>query len=909
MLKFAVFISVITVFYNNTSAHSQVSNTGGSKTLLQFTAQGHTLGFQPGAFIVAGTDHVLKVGFVDAQSVIPQTTADHSVKEPLIAEASAMGTVTYADLWPGVSLVFESERGLVESFYHIVPDNHPPKRHAGKRSVDRIRLRYNVPVALDPAGNLVLGFKTGQIRESAPVAWQQIAGRRVPIPIAFRILDRCEVGFEVAPYDPAYKLVIDPVMTWNTFLGATASMDYGRGMALDAAGNIYVSGYSDTSWGLPVNPHQGGIDAYVAKLDAGGNLIWNTFLGSSGDDWGYGLTLDADGHLYTAGYGQGSWGTPINEHTGGIDTFVARLNSDNGARIWHTFMGSSGSDYGYRVVSDTGDRLYVAGRSDADWGVPIDTHAGGPMDVYVTRLDAANGHRIWHTFMGSAGSDFGYGLALDTDGNLYVGGRSDAAWGQPVNDHTADGNYDAFVAKLNNSGRRIWHTFMGSGGGFDYSASVTVDTNKYVYLTGYSDAAWGTPINGHAGNNDPFVAKLDTAIGSLIWHTFMGSAGDDQSSDIALDAGGDLYVVGFSDATWGTPTNAHAGSTEGFAVKLDNHGKRLWNTFMGSSGGDLSFILAVDDQDNAYITGRSDTSWGAPVMMHSGGGSDAFVAKLEATYKLTVHLTGIGNGRVTAVPSGIDCGIDCVKEFDQGTLITLTASPETGMTFSGWAGVGCAGTGVCTTTMEADRIIRSHFNNPALDTDGDGISNKHESGPLANDPDYDGNGDGIADWDQAGVVSSPSADGTKYATLSVPDQISITAADTLEKPHSTDPPEDIDFELGFFDFTINHTMVGDAVSMTFRLEEGVAPDTYYKFGPTPDNPVDHWYEFLYDGETGAQINDNVVTLYFKDGQRGDSDLDDTNGIIADPGGPGFSYSGGGGQSSSGAGCFISRLVK
>jgi hypothetical protein len=160
-------------------------------------------------------------------------------------------------------------------------------------------------------------------------------------------------------------------------------------------------------------------------------------------------------------------------------------------------------------------------------------------------------------------------------------------------------------------------------------------------------------------------------------------------------------------------------------------------------------------------------------------------------------------------------------------------------------------------------------------------------------------------------VSGPTYDEESYVTLASPDDTTLSDVDSTEPPTNGDVPEDVDFSYGFFEFTINNVV--DSTTVTLYLpEDADEPATYYKYGPTPDDPTDHWYEFLYNGETGAEIDGNVITLYFVDGKRGDDDLTD-NGVIVDQGGPGFPVSpetnnetpsGGGGG---GGGCFIGSL--
>ncbi len=175
---------------------------------------------------------------------------------------------------------------------------------------------------------------------------------------------------------------------------------------------------------------------------------------------------------------------------------------------------------------------------------------------------------------------------------------------------------------------------------------------------------------------------------------------------------------------------------------------------------------------------------------------------------------------------------------------------------------------------------------PFPDNDQDGVSNQTESGPTGLDPNYDGNGDGLPDSQQANVTSLPTFNGLDYVTLAAANETTLANILAKTNPSPGDSPAGMTFPYGFFDFTINGVTLGGATTLTLFLPSGAAPNTYYKFGATPDNPTPHWYEFLYDGQTGAVIMGNVIALHFVDGLRGDDDLT-ADGIIIDQGGPGL----------------------
>jgi hypothetical protein len=622
--RFALRVGAVSAL-NDSSALSGNENSGVANgrqvELLQFTSAGHVLGFESSGIYAVTGNHALRVEFVNANTVLPYS-ADASNED-----AVPLTSVTYPNLWDGVTLTYDAT-GIVRSTYRLEPYADP----------SAIRLHYNRPVDLQPDGSLQIEFETGAMTETAPLAWQELAGHRVPVVITFKTLSATEIGFATSAYDPARPLFIDPTLTWNTFMGGSLSSDTSNGIAVDGLGNVYVVGNSTATWGTPADPFAGGTnDAFAAKLDNNGNRLWNTFVGGSGADVGNGIAVDNLGNVYVAGTSTGAWGTPTNPFAGGTnDAFAVKLDS-SGARLWNTFLGSAtpmgaGSDQGLGIAVDaTGNNVYVTGLSLSTWGTPVHPHSGlGTLDAFAARL-ASNGVPLWNTFLGGSGSDQGNAIAVDASGNVYVTGQSGTTWGTPV--APFGGFQDAFAAKLNSSGARLWNTFMG-GSGSDAGNEIAVDASGNVYVAGTSTLTWGAPVNLFASSGDAFAAKLDGS-GVRLWNTFIGGGGGDIGNGIAVDSLGNVYVAGNSTATWGTPANPFAGgANDAFAAKLDSSGTRLWNTFMGSAlsgtgGDDRGTGISVDGLGtNIYVTGFGPSTWGTPINPHAGAGTtDAFAAK------------------------------------------------------------------------------------------------------------------------------------------------------------------------------------------------------------------------------------------------------------------------------------------
>jgi len=380
-------------------------------------------------------------------------------------------------------------------------------------------------------------------------------------------------------------------------------------------GNIYVTGYCRETWGTPVRAYQDGEDACAFKLDEDGNLIWNTFLGSTKQDLSFGIAVDGSGNSYIIGYSYGSWGTPIHAYSGSNhDLFVAKLNTD-GELQWHTFWGSY-QDRGFGIDLDNDDNIYITGYSSASWGTPIRSHSGN-QDAYAAKLDN-DGTLIWNTFLGGADYDGGSGIALDNDGNVYIGGWGVGSWGTPVNGFTGTDQKDGFAVKLDNDGNLLWNTFFGSADPdevFDNGSGIGVDGEGNVYLSGYSESTWGSPITPLEDTCDIFLVKLNTD-GTRAWNTFSGMTGGDYPRGMHVDQNGNSYIAGEKNNPFiykinssGKPLYTKGISVEGlYGINLDDTGNLLITGYVSDNNQDILVIKQLDPPTSlADFNGDGDT--------------------------------------------------------------------------------------------------------------------------------------------------------------------------------------------------------------------------------------------------------------------------------------------------------------
>jgi hypothetical protein len=442
---------------------------------------------------------------------------------------------------------------------------------------------------------------------------------------------------------------------WHTFYGSSGN-DTAYAIATDRSGNLYVTGYSSAGWNgpageSPLHAYSGDHDTFVLKLDSSGTYQWHTFYGSSDSEDGYGISTDGNGNVYVTGSSGGTWNGPagqgpLHAFTGNADTFVLKLDG-GGAYQWHTFYGSSGYAISYGVALDRTGNVYVTGSSGGTWNGPAGETPlhdySGDADAFVLKLDGSGAYQ-WHTFYGSSNWQEGYGISTDGNGNIYVTGSSSGTWNGPAGQgplHPYTGSEDVFVLKLDSGGAYLWHTFYGSSS-TDASYGVALDGAGNVYVTGGSGRTWNgpggeAPLHAHSGDADTFVLKLDGS-GAYQWHTFYGSSNYEESYGISTDGNGNVYVTGYSAATWNgpggeAPLHAHSGDADTFVLKLDDSGAYQWHTFYGSAGEDFSWWgIATDETGNVYVAGMSTATWNGPAgqsPLHAyTGAGDIFVLEL-----------------------------------------------------------------------------------------------------------------------------------------------------------------------------------------------------------------------------------------------------------------------------------------
>ncbi|MEO8380533.1 MAG: SBBP repeat-containing protein [Acidobacteriota bacterium] len=653
--------------------------------------------------------------------------------------------VRMTDVYPGIDVLYYGNQRQLEYDFVVKPGADP----------SRIRLQFEGAerITLNEEGDLVLGLHDGELVQRAPIVYQERNGRREAVHASYRSLSGGGFGIALGKYDDERTLVIDPVLVYSTYLGGSG-VDQISSVATDAAADTFITG-ATTSPDFPTSvgafqstkagaaptlapPDPGTSDVFIAKLNpAGTALLYATYLGGTNDDAGNGVTVDAVGNAYvvgtsystdfptTAGAAQQVFGGSAN------DAFVTKLNATGSTLLYSTYLGGSGYDNGISVAIDSLGNAYIGGAATPNFpvtGGAFQTAPGGfgSFDAFVAKLDATGATILYATLLGSIGTDAVNGIAVDATGFAYVTGfTSSPAFSnfpttlgafKTVNTGSSD---DAFVAKVSQNGSALVYSTLLGGTGSDTAFGIAIDGTGNAYVTGFArsldfptTAGVVQPANASvSAEYDAFVAKMNPAGTALVYSTYLGGTGSDTAYAIAIDGGGDAYVIGSTSSTNFPVANAlqasNAGLSDAFIAKLDPTATQLlYSTYLGTSRSEYGAAIAVDSAGDAHIGGGTEsgsfpTTPGSyrptyvetPPTLYPTAPPEGFVALLSTNIAdLSITKT---DGVTTAVPGGsVTYTITASNAGPSGvTGATVTDPFPAGMTCN-WT-CGGAGGGTC----------------------------------------------------------------------------------------------------------------------------------------------------------------------------------------------------------------------
>jgi hypothetical protein len=650
---------------------------------------------------LVGTRAVPPVGAQPAQARVNYLKGP---SDQWLTDLPTFDQLVRADAWNGIDVVYERSEAGVKSTYEVAPGADP----------SQIRLAWHgAMVTLAEDGALHLETPLGTLQETAPVAWQERDGQRLPVAVRWAA-DRVDLGdatwgFWLGAYNPALPLVIDPtVLAYTTYIGGDQS-DEADGIAVDSSGAVYIAGTTRSTEAS--FPNGGGFGA----------------VGAPGLD---------------------------QIHNGGnSDTFVAKLAPNGQSLIYATYIGGTFPEETKGIAVDSLGAAYVTGTTSstqatfpsgsgfAALGVPgFNQIHQSSQDVFVVKVTPSGQGLAYATYLGGSGQDFGGAIAVDSTGAAYVtgatesteatfpGGASLAALNVPGFDQTFNGVGDVFVVKLAPSGQTVSYVTYLGGASWDAGNAIAVDGNGVAYVAGRTSSTEATFPGGpgfaalgvpgfdqffNAGISDAFVIKLAPTGQTLAYATYLGGSRYDTGLGVALDATGTAYVTGFTESNElsfpngaglaplhvpGFDPSHNGDGPDCFVIKLAPSGQSLtYATYLGGNDDDYCNAIAVEGSGAAYVTGPTLSTQasfpnggglsalGVPGFdQTSNGGEDGFLVKLAPNGQTLVDATYLGGTGGT-----YDLGI-ALDSSGSAYIAGTTHSSET--TFPN--GGGLAGTGV-----------------------------------------------------------------------------------------------------------------------------------------------------------------------------------------------------------------------
>ncbi|HTY61092.1 MAG TPA: SBBP repeat-containing protein, partial [Acidobacteriota bacterium] len=463
--------------------------------------------------------------------------------------------VKLGDVYPGIDLIYYGNQRQLEYDWIVNPGANP--------GVIKFAVEGKANLTMDEQGGLILKEKDG-LRLNKPFIYQRCGGSHTEIAGRYILLGKQEVGFQLGKYDASLPLVIDPVLSYSTYLGGDGN-NGAFSIAVDSSGNAYMTGYTTATNFPTANPIQertGYTNIFVTKLNASGSaLVYSTYIGgsyvfpgyNSTIDIGYGIAVDSSGNAYVTGATTSGDFPTVNPFQASnslapyYDAFVTKLNASGSALIYSTYLGGATDDFGYGIAVDSSGNAYVTGKTQSyhfpTAGAFQAIYGGGTYDAFVTKLNASGSALVYSTYLGGTSDEIGGGIVVDSSGNSYVTGTtasSDFPTANPFQASYGGGTYDAFVTKLNASGGAlVYSTYLG-GTGNDSGSGIAVDSSGNAYVTGGTDSSDFPTANAfqasYGGGGDAYVAKLNASGSALIYSTYLGGTSGEGSGGIAVDS-------------------------------------------------------------------------------------------------------------------------------------------------------------------------------------------------------------------------------------------------------------------------------------------------------------------------------------------------------------------------------------
>jgi uncharacterized repeat protein (TIGR01451 family) len=593
--------------------------------------------------------------------------------------------VKYESVYPGINLIYYGNQHQLEYDFVVAPGADPDQIRLSVAGVEKL--------TVDAQGNLVLQHAAGEVQLLAPRIYQQLDGEKKEITGQWTLAADHVAGFHLGPYDRTQPLVIDPVLQYSSFLGGSQKNILNR-IAIDAAGNAYVAGYT-ASGDFPAAPTPQAMTfgagttargAFVAKIDpTGTNLLYSTYLSGSTDEEATGLAVDNSGNVYLAGNTHStdfptrnalqSTCPTHNQAETCASAFLTKISASGDSLLFSTYLGGSGGESARGVAIDSAGSAYVIGiTSSLDFPVTpgaAQIKCGGAcqQNAFVAKFVPSGESLAFATYIGGSAIDDAADLAVDSSGSIYLAGKTtspDFPLAAPYQKSCSSDATNsaaciatAFVTKIKADGSTFsYSTYLGGSLGSQASA-VAVDAAGSTYVTGstqspdfpvveaFQKSCGLDPASGKC-STDAFLTKFTPAGDALVYSTYVGGTGDDHASAIAVDAAGNAHLAGTTESvdfpTLASVQSQLKGASDAFVARFSAVGSALtFSTYHGGGATESGNSIALDAKGNVYLAGEttsSDFPTYHPFQSSCAGAcTSAFVSKMSLPPPSTVPPT------------------------------------------------------------------------------------------------------------------------------------------------------------------------------------------------------------------------------------------------------------------------------
>ena len=590
-----------------------------------------------------------------ANYLIGNDSASYQTDVPLY------GSIRYEDLYAGIDLVYSGVNDQLKSEYEVKPGISP----------EAITFEYEGQESLEideRDGSLIITGNGWNLTEAAPYAYQRVNEKDVLVESSFILQADNKVGFFIGEYDTSLPLIIDPIMRYSLFFGGDG-VEQGNAIATDDEGYAYLAGSTTSAhmkFSMATNLYEqkagGERDAFVVKINPDGTeLVYITYLGGTGDDLAYGITIDTIGDAYVTG-STSSEDFPIedayrNKNSGTTDVFLTKIDTNGSGIKLSTYLGGNGDDIGYDVALDDEGNIFLTG-STTSWDFPIVNKYelspySGLEDGFVTKLDPQAESILYSNYIGGSARDVSKAIVIDQNGYACLAGQTDSPNFPAISAYqdTRKGVTDAFVVKFDPEGTypAYYSTYLG-GKEKDIATDLCVHPDGSLTITGQTFSEDFPIVNAFQktlnGVSDAFVSTLISRGTDLSQSSFLGGSGGESGNSVERDDEGYLYLVGTTLSTNFPIVKAYqskygGGFSDAFVVKLDSDGSsKVYATYLGGYGKDEGNAIAVNFEGDAYITGYTDSTDFPKVRSYEqsfgDGDRDAFVAVLIDSDKIPI---------------------------------------------------------------------------------------------------------------------------------------------------------------------------------------------------------------------------------------------------------------------------------